>query len=54
MTTEQTLSKIDVMLDDVEELIRSLPLTEEQKKQLVSTCYSLWMDVEAMTDEVAQ
>ena len=53
MTTTQTLEKLDVMLDDVEELIRNLPLTEAQKQQLVSACYGLWMDVEEMVEDTA-
>ena len=53
MTTTQTLEKLDVMLDDVEELIRNLPLTEAQRQQLVSACYGLWMDVEEMVEDTA-
>jgi hypothetical protein len=52
--TNQTLSKIDTMLDDVEELIRNLPLTEAQKQQLVSTCYGLWTDVEKQVEYNAE
>jgi hypothetical protein len=51
MTADHILEKLDVMLDDVEELIRQLPLTEAQKKQLCSACYGLWMDVEEMVEE---
>ena len=51
MTTDHILEKLDVMLDDVEELIRQLPLTEAQKKQLCSTCYGLWMDIEEMVED---
>ena len=54
MTTEHTLEKLDVLLDDVEELIRSLPLTEAQKKQLCSACYGLWMDVEEMVEDTGK
>ena len=50
MTADHILEKLDVMLDDVEELIRQLPLTEAQKKQLCSTCYGLWMEVEEMVE----
>ena len=51
---DQTMTQLDVMLDDVEELIRQLPLTEAQKKQLCSACYGLWMDIEEMVEDTAQ
>jgi hypothetical protein len=54
MTTTHTLEKLDVLLDDVEELIRNLPLTEAQKQQLVSTCYGLWTDVEKMVEDTGK
>tara|TARA_B110000503_G_scaffold82671_1_gene126212 strand:+ start:313 stop:498 length:186 start_codon:yes stop_codon:yes gene_type:complete len=46
MNVEQTLSKIDTMLDDIEEMIRELPINEAVKKQLASQVYGLWMDIE--------
>jgi hypothetical protein len=37
---------LDNLLDDVDELINELPLSNERKHQLTSMLYSLWMEVE--------
>jgi hypothetical protein len=45
-TVDQTLEQLDNLLDDVDELINELPLSNERKHQLTSMLYSLWMEVE--------
>jgi len=52
--TNQTLSKIDTMLDDIEELIRELPINAAVKKQLSSQVYGLWMDIEEQVEYNAE
>ena len=47
-----TLEKLDNMLDDVEVLIRELPIPEQHKKRLCDTIYDLWMDVEEAVEIV--
>jgi c-di-GMP-related signal transduction protein len=51
MNVDQTLSKIDTMLDDIEELIRELPINAAVKKQLASQVYGLWMDIEEQVED---
>lgn len=43
---EHTLALLDSTLDEVEELIRELPIANDHKKRLCDQVYSLWMDVE--------
>jgi hypothetical protein len=45
-TVDQTLEQLDNLLDDVEELLQELPLSDARKKQLTSIVYDLWMEVE--------
>jgi hypothetical protein len=45
-TVDQTLEQLDNLLDDVDELINELPLSNERKHQLTSMLYNLWMEVE--------
>jgi len=45
-TVDQTLEQLDNLLDDVDELINELPLSNERKHQLTSMIYNLWMEVE--------
>ena len=45
-TVDQTLEQLDNMLDDVDELINELPLSNERKHQLTSMIYTLWMEIE--------
>ena len=51
MNVDQTLSKIDTMLDDIEELIRELPINEAVKMDLASQVYGLWMDIEEQVED---
>jgi hypothetical protein len=37
---------LDNLLDDVDELINELPLSNERKHQLTSMIYTLWMEIE--------
>ena len=46
LTVDQTLETLDNKLDEVDELIHQLPLSNERKRQLVSMVYDLWMEVE--------
>ena len=43
---DQTLEQLDNLLDDVDELINELPLSNERKHQLTSMIYTLWMEIE--------
>jgi leucyl aminopeptidase len=45
-TVDQILEQLDTTLDTVDELINELPLSNERKRQLTSTVYDLWMEVE--------
>jgi hypothetical protein len=45
-TVDQTLEQLDNLLDDVDELINELPLSNERKHQLTSMIYDLWMEIE--------
>lgn len=45
-TVDQTLEQLDNLLDDVDELINELPLSNERKHQLTSMIYNLWMEIE--------
>jgi hypothetical protein len=45
-TVDQTLEQLDNLLDDVEELLQELPLSDSRKNQLTSIVYDLWMEVE--------
>jgi len=45
-TPDQTLEQLDNLLDDVDELINELPLSNERKHQLTSMIYTLWMEIE--------
>jgi len=45
-TVDQTLEQLDNLLDDVDELINELPLSNERKHQLTSMIYTLWMEIE--------
>jgi hypothetical protein len=45
-TVDQTLEQLDNLLDDVEELLQELPLSDSRKNQLASIVYDLWMEVE--------
>jgi hypothetical protein len=53
MTVDNTLERLDTILDTVDELIRDLPLSRTVKMKLASQVYALWMDIEEQT-EVAQ
>lgn len=45
-TVDLTLEQLDNTLDRVDELINELPLSNERKRQLISTVYELWLEVE--------
>ena len=45
-TVDQTLEQLDNLLDDVDELINELPLSNARKHQLTSMIYDLWMEIE--------
>ena len=45
-----TMEQLDNTLDTVDELIQSLPISDINKRALVSKVYGLWMDVENIVD----
>lgn len=49
-TPEEILDALDNKLDEVDELIMSLPLPESVKKNLCANVYNLWAEVEEEMD----
>ena len=45
-----TMEQLDNTLDTVDELIQALPISDINKRALVSKVYALWMDVENIVD----
>ena len=45
-----TMERLDNTLDTVDELIQALPISDINKRALVSKVYQLWMDVENIVD----
>lgn len=45
-----TMERLDNTLDTVDELIQALPISDINKRALVSKVYQLWMDVENVVD----
>jgi len=53
LTIDLVLEKLDNTLDEVDELVNALPISNEDKKELCSKVYSFWMDVEEKTLDIA-
>ena len=47
MTTAHTLEKLDTVLDEVEELIRELPLSMKNEARLIDMLYNMYETAEA-------
>lgn len=47
---EEVLEKLDTKLDEVEELIRDLPLKDVVKDALVDRLYDMWTEIEDNLD----
>ena len=48
--TQDTLEQLDLKLDEVEELIRELPLRMSVKEAMVNKIYDMWSEIEDCLD----
>jgi hypothetical protein len=48
--TQDTLEQLDLKIDEVEELIRELPLRMSVKEAMVNKLYDMWSEIEDNLD----
>lgn len=48
--TQDILEQLDLKLDEVEELIRELPLRQSVKEAMVNKIYDMWAEIEDCLD----
>lgn len=50
MNVEQTMAQLDTTMDTVDQLLRELPISDLNKRALVSKVYEFWRAVEIIVE----
>ena len=50
MNVEQTMAQLDTTMDTVDQLLRELPISDLNKRALVSKVYEFWRAVESVVE----